>query len=385
MNIDLPIYVEQIQARGKPPEFEARPLFFSGPVLRGERLERLMARLARELSQQLGKLGRQGRHDELAAYTFSPRLQQHRLEIDITLRRRTASCRFLFISFRQLGRRIVFTPRLPQLWFDLRRNETLAERATEVLNCYFRDLERDDEESEVHPQRYALTASAYVTSLEITVRTAIVPPPPKQTSFLFLGDDTPVDGAHELRRVGRCLDWQYPDDLDRVILRDAEVEELTTLLESGERRPILLVGPRQVGKTAVLHEYVWRQVSRRRSPFLDRGNVWLLAPARLISGMSYVGQWENRLLAVLKEAQRRRHILYFDDLIGLFLAGITSCSSLSVADVLKPILERRRVQVVGEITPEALRVLRERDRGFADLFHLLPLREPKEEIGRAHV
>jgi ATP-dependent Clp protease ATP-binding subunit ClpA len=379
MNINLPIYVEQIQTKDKPVVYTARPLFFAEPFVRGERLERLMARLARDLSLKLGALGRAARHDELAAYTFYPRLQQQRLDIDIVLRRRTARCRFLFISFRQLGRRIVFTPGLRELWFDLQRGELLAARATEVLTKYFRDLEREDEGSEVNPKQHALTGSAYVTSLEITIRTPVIPPAPKQTSFLFLGDETPVSGAHELRRVGRCLDWQYPDDLDRVILRDAEVEELTRLLDSQERRPVLIVGPRQVGKTALLHEYVWRKVSGRRSAFLDRGNVWLLAPARLISGMSYVGQWENRLLAILKEARRRRHILYFDDLIGLFLAGQSACSSLSVADVLKPYLERRTVQVVGEITPEALQALRERDRGFADLFHLLPLAEPKEE------
>jgi len=122
---------------------------------------------------------------------------------------------------------------------------------------------------------------------------------------------------------------------------------------------VLLVGPRQVGKTALLHEFVYRRVAARGSAFRDRDNVWLLAPARLISGMSYVGQWENRLLAILKEARRRRHVLYFDDLLGLFLAGHSSGSTLSVADVLQAVLERRDVQVVGEITPEALRVLRE--------------------------
>ena len=194
----------------------------------------------------------------------------------------------------------------------------------------------------------------------------------------MLGDEAPVDGAAELRRVGRCLDWQYPDELDRVVLRDAELAELTRLLDADERRPVLLLGPRQVGKTALLHEYTFRRVAQRKTKYRDHRNVWLLAPARLISGMSYVGQWENRLLAILKEARRRDHVLYFDDLLGLFQAGQSACSSLNVAGVLKPYLERRRVRVVGEITPEALRVLREKDRGFADLFHILPVPEPNE-------
>ncbi len=91
--------------------------------------------------------------------------------------------------------------------------------------------------------------------------------------------------------------------------------------------------------------------------------------------MSYVGQWEGRLLAILKHARKRNHVLFFDDLVGLFLAGVTCNSSLSAAVVLKPYLERRDVRVLGEITPESLRVLQERDRGFADLFHIIPVRE----------
>jgi Holliday junction resolvasome RuvABC ATP-dependent DNA helicase subunit len=94
--------------------------------------------------------------------------------------------------------------------------------------------------------------------------------------------------------------------------------------------------------------------------------------------MSYVGQWEARLLAILKHAKKRHHVLYFDDLIGLFLAGISASSTLSAAQVVKPYLERREIRVVGEITPEALRVLQERDRSFADLFHILPIREPSD-------
>jgi hypothetical protein len=140
----------------------------------------------------------------------------------------------------------------------------------------------------------------------------------------------------------------------------------------------MLVGPPMVGKTTLVHEFVYRRVQRRRSVYAARENVWLLAPQRLISGMSYVGQWENRVLAILKTARKRRHILYFDDVLGLYRAGVTSQSNLSVADVLKPYVERREIHLLAEVTPEALRVFRERDRGFADQFHLIPVEEPDE-------
>ncbi|HEX5268847.1 MAG TPA: AAA family ATPase, partial [Gemmataceae bacterium] len=376
MNLTLPIYVESSRPGGGATVYRARPLFFPEPVVRGERLERVLTRLAQDVAKQLTDQGRQPRHDALAAWTFSPALRSQRIELRLELRRRTARCRFLFVIFRHFGRRIAFTPSVPDVWFDLRRNEAPAARAAEVLTRHFRERER--EEPAFDPSALAVKGSAYVAPLEVAVRPPAVPPAPPKNLFLLMGSEESVSGAVELRRVGRCLDWQFPDELDRAVLRDAELAELTRLLESEERRPLLLVGPRQVGKTALVHEFVYRRVAARRSAFRDRGNVWLLAPARLISGMSFVGQWENRLLAILKEARRRDHVLYFDDLLGLFFAGQSACSSLSVADVMRPYLERRQVQVLGEITPEALRVLRERDRGFADLFRLLPLREPPD-------
>jgi len=88
-------------------------------------------------------------------------------------------------------------------------------------------------------------------------------------------------------------------------------------------------------------------------------------------------------LAILKEAARRDHVLYFDDVLGLYAAGLTSQSSLSVADVMRPCIERREVRILAEMTHEAFGVLQERDRAMADLFHILPVRPTGEEQTRS--
>ncbi|HLZ09351.1 MAG TPA: AAA family ATPase, partial [Chloroflexota bacterium] len=255
-------------------------------------------------------------------------------------------------------------------------------RAEAALSHHFRQLERDaGDDEEIKPEDFGLKGTAWVQNLDLDMQPAATYRIETPSRFLFMGGDSgeKVDGAEELGRVGRCLDWLYPDDLDTVLLRDAEADELQRLLDAGDNRPVLLVGPRLAGKTALIHEYVRRTAAAREAQFKNSRNTWLLAPARLISGMSYVGQWENRLLAIVKEARKREHLLYFDDLIGMFRAGQSACSSLNVAQVLKPYIERRDIRLLAEITPEAHRVLRERDRGLADLFHIVPVMEMSAE------
>jgi ATP-dependent Clp protease ATP-binding subunit ClpC len=368
----VPIYV----AADSSGAFTARPLFAAGPARSDANLNRLISKLARDITKAIEEAGKADRHDELARWTFAPAVSQHRVTLQIELRRRTAKARHLFVAFRHLGKRLAFTPAVPDLWFEIGRGAELKGRALDVLTDYWRTRERDD--NEVNPEAGSLPGKAWVQTLELSAHPPVLRPKPPKFKFLSLGGDSPPDGAAELHRVGRCLDWLYPDELDRALLRSAEVEELFNLLGARDRRPVLLVGPRQAGKTTVLHEVVYRRVARRSSPFVNRQCVWLVSPQRLISGMSYVGQWEARLLAILRHARKREHVLYFDDLVGLFLAGISASSTLSAAQVMKPYLERRDVRVVGEITPEGLRVLQERDRSFADLFHVLPVREPSD-------
>ena len=374
MKLTLPLSVHSAEGM-----FTVRPLFFAAPSAQSPKLERALHKLTRLLREDLHFLGKQLRHDVLARYTFNPELEVRRLDVAIELRRRTAKCRLLFVQFEAIDRRLAFSPSLPDVWFDVPRGRSLESRAAEVLTEHFRKREREDEEAFKPPENFALEGTAWIHPHEIEIH-----PVPKRADAneilrMFLGPKGTVDGERELFRVGRCLDYLYPDDLDRVLLRDAEVAELTRLLNSTDRRPVLLLGPSLVGKTALIHETVHRAVHERKDRHKIQNLTFLLAPQRLISGMSYVGQWENRLLAILKEAKKKNHLLFFDDFLGLYHAGATSQSDLSVAHVLKPYVERREVRLVAEMTPETFRVLRERDRGFADLFHVLPLRESNDD------
>jgi ATP-dependent Clp protease ATP-binding subunit ClpC len=384
MELTLPVYVE-IRKQGGQPIHHCRPLFFGAPVARDPHLGLAMSKLGRELKPRLDALGKDANHDALIAWTFSPPLETHILKLQFDLKDRLARTRLLFVLFPSLDRRIAFSPTLPDQWFEVMPGENLRDRAGEVVAHHFRDQEkrlRRKRGEEISPEDIALSGQAWVTTIDLQVDTQQTSTKKMERKLSALFDDARLSGAAELSSVGRCLNWLYPNELHRAVERNDEVARLFRLLEATDNRPVVLVGPRLSGKTTVLHEVVRRRVELRGKPFAARNNVWLLSPQRLISGMMYVGQWEGRVEAILKEARKRRHVLYFDDFLGLYHAGISRDAQLSVADMLKPYILRREVRVLAEMTPEAFQAFQERDRGLADQFHVLRIEAMGEEATR---
>jgi ATP-dependent Clp protease ATP-binding subunit ClpC len=377
MTFNVPVFVEERSTSdNRSPSFTVQPLFAPAPTQRADKLSRALARLTNDLQTLLHGLGREPRHESLALWTFQPTLQDAILDLRLDLESGVQRLRLFFAGYTALDRELWFTPAIPELRFELAQGQDLTERATEVLTRHFRQAER---EGYVDLSEIALTGKARLMVLPISVQPGGESrKKDKDSRAQLFGDEEKVDGELELRRIGRPLHALYPDDLDRAIGLDREVEELARLLAASDRRPVVLVGPRKVGKTTLLHELAWRMVHRKRERYGGGRELWLVSPMRLISGMSHLGEWENRVTAILDHAAQKDRVLYFDDLLGLFSAGQSSASDLTVAQVLKPALTRRSVRIVAEITPEAWRILRERDRAFADLFHVIPLAEPAE-------
>ena len=142
MNITVPIYAEEQApsgALGACPS--CSPLFFD-PIEQDESVQRGTARLARELRRELTRLVRSARHEEFAAYSFYPPLEDRILKLKLEVGNRRFEVSHLFVTVPAFGRRFASTPSVPELWFEIGRGETLQRRASEVLTEHYKLLER---------------------------------------------------------------------------------------------------------------------------------------------------------------------------------------------------------------------------------------------------
>lgn len=155
--------------------------------------------------------------------------------------------------------------------------------------------------------------------------------------------------------------------------RDGEVADLARRLGK-ERANVLIVGEAGSGKTTVLAEAV-RQLEREPDAEGRRPNVrrcWLTSAPRLIAGMKYLGQWEERCEAVIAELTDTGGVLCVSSLLDLVGQG-GSAPGDSIAAFFLPYLQRGELCLVGEATPAELDACRRLLPGFADVFQVLTL------------
>ncbi|MBI3924465.1 MAG: ATP-dependent Clp protease ATP-binding subunit [Armatimonadetes bacterium] len=170
--------------------------------------------------------------------------------------------------------------------------------------------------------------------------------------------------------------------------REREVEELARRL-SAEKTNVLLLGSRGAGKTAVLVEAVRRLERRKTESHRERLRLglalggaggsprtsashrfWMTRGSRIIAGMKYLGQWEQRCETVLGELSRIAGVLCAESALELIQTGGAGPQS-SVASFLVPYLEQAELQMVAETTPEELQACRRLLPQFIDLFGIL--------------
>ena len=168
--------------------------------------------------------------------------------------------------------------------------------------------------------------------------------------------------------------------IDRIIGRDREIDRMIQILCRRQKNNPCLIGEPGVGKTAIVEELASRIVAGNVPATISDFEVWLLDLTALVAGTQFRGQFESRILGLLKEIKAAGNIiLMIDEVHNIAGAGETSDGSMSAANLLKPALSRGEIRVIGATTLKEYRKCIEKDSALERRFQPVKIEEPSVE------
>src|SRR5713226_1814761 len=196
-----------------------------------------------------------------------------------------------------------------------------------------------------------------------------------------IGPEGALKGGNSiLDRLGRDLTKQASmRQLPPLIGRGKEMRLLIQTLMLKDRNNPILVGDSGVGKTTIVAGLAQRIVDGKVTPELLGKRLIELSASSLVAGTKYRGEFEERLLKVLEEAEGSGNIILFIDERHLLIGtGRAADGSIDAAGILKPALAGGRVRCIGATTPQEYRTI-EKDAAMERRLRPVMIEEPSTE------
>ncbi|MBU5364626.1 ATP-dependent chaperone ClpB [Enterococcus devriesei] len=167
---------------------------------------------------------------------------------------------------------------------------------------------------------------------------------------------------------------------DPIIGRDEEIRDVIRILSRKTKNNPVLIGEPGVGKTAIVEGLAQRIVRKDVPENLKDKTVFSLDMGSLIAGAKFRGEFEERLKAVLKEVKKSdgRILLFIDEIHNIVGAGKTE-GSMDAGNLLKPMLARGELHLIGATTLDEYRQYMEKDKALERRFQKVLVKEPTVE------
>ncbi|GIL34778.1 ATP-dependent Clp protease ATP-binding subunit [Phycicoccus sp. DTK01] len=189
-------------------------------------------------------------------------------------------------------------------------------------------------------------------------------------------EGTPA-GSLVLDQFGRNLTQAAREGkLDPVIGREKEIERVMQVLSRRTKNNPVLIGEPGVGKTAVVEGLAQDIVKGEVPETLKDKQLYTLDLGALVAGSRYRGDFEERLKKVLKEIRTRGDIVLFIDEIHTLVGAGAAEGAIDAASILKPMLARGELQVIGATTLDEYRKHIEKDAALERRFQPIQVAEP---------
>jgi ATP-dependent Clp protease ATP-binding subunit ClpA len=163
---------------------------------------------------------------------------------------------------------------------------------------------------------------------------------------------------------------------DRIIGRARELERVIQILCRRQKNNPCLIGEPGVGKTAIAEALAQRIVDGNVPERLRECEIWLLDLTALVAGTQFRGQFESRILGLIKEVKAAGNIILMIDEVHTIVGAGDSEGSMSAANILKPALSRGEIQVIGATTLKEYRKYIEKDSALERRFQPVNVNEP---------
>lgn len=267
-----------------------------------------------------------------------------------------------YLEARSLGHNYIGTEHL--LMGLLREGDSVAVRILAELGCNPRDLyEQIVREIGFEPQETVAKGAG------------IAPGVPKFSKSSSKNSSTPT-----LNQFGRDLTEAARDGkLDPVIGRTKEIERVIQILSRRTKNNPCLIGEPGVGKTAIAEGLAEKIVEGKLPELLKDKRVVALDLSGMIAGTKYRGEFEERIKKALEEVKKAGNVILFIDELHTIVGAGAAEGAIDAANILKPMLARGDIQIVGATTLNEYRKYIEKDSALERRFQPVMVGEPSQE------